>query len=175
MNDFAMLLTSAWEDEKKNFFRSILIFFLNVVVMWLMLLRFSDKNWESFLDSWLSILAYFAKHHINLSALLSLCICDLKCVHFVCWMILFLWSLCFKYSFHASNVSCIFHMICSHLDFITASKQLWFQKSLAWFNDFVKKVNFLMIFCNTLIILHTLSFIIILSSRKRFKDRCICR
>ncbi len=69
-----------------------------------MLLHFNDENWESFLDSWLSILAHFAKHHINLSASLSLCICDLKCAHFICWMILFLWLLCFKYLFHAFNV-----------------------------------------------------------------------
>ncbi len=163
MNDFAMSLTFAWEDEKKNFSRSISIFFLNVIVIWLMLLHFSDENRESFLNNWLSILAHFAKHHINLSALLNSCICNLKCVHFVCWMILFLWSLCFRYSFHAFNIFYVFHIICSHLDFITTSKQLWFQKSLAQFDNFVKRVNFLMIFCNTLIILHTLSFIIALS------------
>jgi len=104
VNDFAMLLTFAWEDERKNFSRSISIFFSNVVVIWSMSLHFSDENWESFLDSWLSILAHFAKHHINLNALLSSCICDLKCMHFICWMILFLWSLCFRYSFHAFNV-----------------------------------------------------------------------
>jgi len=153
MNDFAMSLTFAWKDEKKNFFRSISIFFLNVVVIWSKLLRFNDENWESFLNSWLSILTYFAKHHIDLNASLSSCIYDLKCVHFICWMILFLWSLCFKYLFHAFNVSCIFHMICSRLYFITTLKQLWFQKFLAQFDDFVKKVNFLMIFCSTLIIL----------------------
>ena len=129
MNDSAMSLTFAWEDEGKNFFRSISIFFSNIVVIWSMSLRFSDENWESFLDSWLLILAHFAKHHIDLSASLSSCIYVLKCVHFVCWMILFLWSLCFRYLFHASNVPCIFHMIRSHLDFITTSKQLWFQKS----------------------------------------------
>ena len=115
MNDFAMLLTFTWEDERKNFSRSISIFFLNVVIIWSMLLRFSDKNWESFLDIWLSILAHFAKRHIDLSASLSSCICDLKCACFICRMILFLWSLCFRYLFHASNVSCVFHMICSHL------------------------------------------------------------
>ena len=175
MNDSAMLLTFTWEDEEKNFFRSILIFFLNVIVIWLMSLHFSDKNWESFLDNWLSILAHFAKRHIDLSASLNSCICVLKCVHFVCWMILFLWSLCFRYSFHASNVSYVFHMICSHLDFITTSKQLWFQKSLAQFDDFVKKVNFSMIFCSTLIILHTFKFIIVLLSKECFKDRCIHR
>ncbi len=70
-----------------------------------MSLRFNDKNWESFLNNWLSILTHFAKHHINLSASLSLCICDLKCAHFVCWMILFLWLLYFRYLFHAFNVS----------------------------------------------------------------------
>ncbi len=175
MNDFAMLLTFAWEDEKKNFSRSILIFFLNVVVIWSKSLHFNDENWESFLNNWLLILAHFAKHHINLNALLSSCICNLKCAHFICWMILFLWSLCFRYSFHASNVSCIFHMIYNHFDFITTSKQFWFQKSLAWFDDFVQKVNFLMIFYNTLIILQTLSFIIVLSFNECFKDKCICR
>jgi len=175
MNDFAMSLTFAWENEKKNFSRSISIFFSNVVVIWSMSLHFSDKNWEIFLDNWLLILAHFAKHHIDLSASLSLCICDLKCVHFICQMILFLWSLCFRYLFHASNVSYVFHMICSHLDFITTLKQLWFQKSLAQFDDFVKKINFLMIFCSTLIILHTLSFIIVLLSREHFKDKCICK
>ena len=138
-----------------------------------MLLRFNDENWESFLDSWFSILVHFAKHHIDLNALLNSCICNLKCMNFIYWMILFLWSLCFRYSFHASNVSCVFHMICSHLDFITTLKQLWFQKSFIQFNDFVKRINFLMIFCSTLIILHTLSFIIVLLSRKRFKDRCM--
>ncbi len=148
---------------------------MNIIIIWSMLLHFSDENWESFLDSWLSILAHFTKHHINLNALLNSCICDLKCVHFICHMILFLWLLCFKYSFHTFNISCIFHMICNHFDFITTLKQLWFQKSLIQFNDFVKKVNFLMIFCNTLIILHTLSFIIILLSKKQFKDRCIYR
>jgi len=140
-----------------------------------MLLRFSDENWESFLDSWLSILVHFAKHHIDLNALLSSCICDLKCAHFICWMILFLWSLCFRYLFQASNVSCVFHMIYSCLYLITTLKQLWFQKSFAWFDDFVKKIDFLMIFCSTLIILHTLSFIIVLSSRECFKDKCIHR
>jgi hypothetical protein len=131
MNDSAMLLTFAWEDEKKNFSCSILIFFSNVVVIWSMSLRFNDKNWESFLNSWLSILTHFVKHHIDLSASVSSCIYDLKCVHFICWMILFLWSLCFRYSFHTFIMSYVFHMICSRLDFITTSKQLWFQKSLA--------------------------------------------
>ncbi len=175
MNDSVMLLTFAWEDEEKSFLCSISIFFSNIIIIWSMSLHFSDENWESFLDNWLSILAYFAKRHIDLNASLNSCIYDLKCAHFICQMILFLWSLCFRYSFHASNMSCVFHMICSYLDFITTSKQLWFQKSLAQFDDFVKRVNFLMIFCNTLIILHTLSFIIILSSRECFKDRCICR
>jgi len=175
MNDFVMLLTFAWEDERKNFSHSISIFFLNIIVIWLMSLHFNDENWKSFLDSWLSILAHFAKHHIDLNASLNLCIYDLKCMHFICWMILFLWLLCFRYSFYASNISCVFHMIHSHLDFITTMKQLWFQKSLTWFDDFVKKMNFLMIFCSILIILHTLSFIIVLSSKERFKDRCICK
>jgi len=124
INDFAMSLTFAWKDEKKNLSRSISIFFSNVIIIWSMSLYFSDENQESFLNNWLSILAHFAKHHINLSALLSSCICDLKCAHFICWMILFLWSLCFRYSFYAFNVSCVFYMICSHLDFITTLKQL---------------------------------------------------
>ncbi len=158
-----MSLTFTWKDERKNFSCSILVFFLNVVIIWSMLLCFNDKNWESFLNNWLSILAHFAKHHIDLSASLISCIYDLKCVHFICCMILFLWLLCFRYSFHAFNVSYVFHKIHSHLDFITTLKQLWFQKSLAQFDDFVKKVDFLMIFCSTLIILYTLSFIIVLS------------
>ena len=175
MNNFAMSLTFAWEDEKKNFFYSISIFFLNVVIIWLMLLCFSDKNQESFLDNWLLILTHFAKHHINLSALLNSYICDLKCTHFICWIILFLWSLCFKYSFHAFNVFCVFYIIYSYLDFITTLKQLWFQKSFTQFDDFVKMINLLINFCNTLIILHTLSFIIILSFKECFKDKYSCR
>ncbi len=170
-----MLLTFIWENEEKNFSCNILIFFSNVVIFWSMSLHFNDKNWESFLDSWLSILIYFAKHHIDLSALLSSCICDLKCTRFACWMILFLWLLCFRYSFHASNVLCIFHTICNHLDFITIFEQFEFQKFFAQFNDFVKKVNFLMIFCNVLITLHTLSFIIILLFKEWFNERCICK
>ena len=131
INEFAMSLMFIWENERKNFSRNISIFFLNVVIIWSMSLHFNDENWESFLDSWLSILTHFAKHHIDLSASLSLCICDLKCAHFTCWMILFLWLLCFKYSFHASSVSYVFHMICSHLDFITISEQFKFQKFFA--------------------------------------------
>ncbi len=138
-------------------------------------LRFNDENWKSFLNSWLSILTHFAKHHIDLSASLSLCIYDSKCAHFACWMILFLWSLCFKYSFHASSVLCIFHTICSRLDFITIFEQFEFQKFFAQFDDFVKRINFLMIFCNILITLHILSFIIILLFKERFDERCICK
>jgi len=33
MNDFVILLTFAWKDERKNFSRSILIFFLNVIII----------------------------------------------------------------------------------------------------------------------------------------------
>ncbi len=113
MNDSAMSLTFAWEDERKNFSCSILIFFLNVVIIWLKSLHFNDKNWESFLDNWLSILTHFAKHHINLNASLSSCICDLKCAHFVCWMILFLWSLCFRYSFHALYWKYVVYVACN--------------------------------------------------------------
>ncbi len=90
MNESEMLLTSACESEEKNFSRSISIFSSNIVIMWSVSSYFSDENWESFLDSWLSILAHFAKHHINFNALLNSCICDLKCAHFVCLMILFL-------------------------------------------------------------------------------------
>jgi len=131
INEFAMLLMFIWKNERKNFSHNILIFFLNVVVIWSVSLHFNDKNWESFLNNWLSILIYFAKHHIDLNALLSLCICDLKCTRFACWMILFLWSLCFRYSFHASSVLCIFHTICNHLDFITIFEQFEFQKFFA--------------------------------------------
>ncbi len=131
INESAMLLTFVWENEKKNFSRNISIFSSNVVVICLLSLRFNDENWESFLNSWLSILTHFAKHHIDLNMSLSSCICDLKCAHFACWMILFLWSLCFRYSFHAFSVLCIFHIIRSRLDFITISEQFEFQKSLA--------------------------------------------
>ncbi len=131
MNDFEMLLMSACKNEEKNFYCNISIFSLNIVIMWSVSSCFSNENWESFLNNWLSILAYFAKHHIDFNVLLNSCIYDLKCAHFICLMILFLWSLCFKYSFHVFNVSCIFHTICSHLDFITTLKQFWFQKFLA--------------------------------------------
>ncbi len=126
MNDFAMSLIFAWKDKRKNFSCSISIFFLNIIIIWLMSLHFNDKSWESFLNNWLLILAHFAKHHIDLNASLSSCIYNLKCAHFVCWMILFLWSLCFKYLFHASNMSYVFYIILNHLDFITTLKQLWF-------------------------------------------------
>ncbi len=175
MNEFKMSLTSACESEEKNFSCSISIFSSNVVVMWSVSSRFSDENWESFLDSWLSILAHFAKRHIDFNASLSSCICDLKCVHFVCLMILFLWLLCFRYLFHASNVPCVFHMIRSHLDFVTTSKQLWFQKFLAWFDDFAQRVDFSMISCSTLMIFVVLSFISALLFREQSDKRCICR
>ena len=175
INESAMLLMFIWEDERKNFSCNISIFFLNVVVIWSVSLCFNDENWESFLDSWLSILTHFAKHHIDLSASLSSCICDLKCARFACQMILFLWSLCFRYSFHASNVLCIFHMICSHIDFITIFKQFEFQMFFAQLNDFVMKINFSMIFCSILITLHILSFIIILLFKEWFNERCICK
>ncbi len=90
MNESEMSLTSACESEEKNFSRSISIFSSNVVIMWSVSSHFSDENWESFLDRWLSILAYFAQHHIDFNASLNSCICDLKCAHFVCLMILFL-------------------------------------------------------------------------------------
>ncbi len=170
-----MLLISVWESEEKNFSCNISIFFSNVIVIWSVLLRFNDENWESFLNSWLSILTHFAKHNIDLSASLNLCICDLRCAHFACWMILFLWSLCFRYSFYASSVLCIFHIICNHLDFITIFEQFEFQKFFAQLDNFVKKINFSMIFCNILITLHTLSFIIILLFKERFDERCICK
>ncbi len=170
-----MLLIFIWKNKKKNFSCNILIFFSNIIVIWLVLLYFSDENWESFLNSWLSILTHFAKHHINLSASLSSCIYDLKCARFACQMILFLWSLCFRYSFHTFNVLCVFHIICSYLDFITVFEQFEFQKFFAQFDDFVKKINFLMIFYNILITSHTLSFIIILLFKEWFNERCICR
>jgi len=66
-------------------------------------------------------------------------------------------------------------MICSHLDFITIFKQFEFQKFFAQFNDFVKKINFSMIFCSILITLHILSFIIILLFKEQFDERCICK
>jgi len=84
INEFAMLLMFVWKSERKNFSCNILIFFLNVIVIWSVLLHFNDKNWESFLNNWLSILIHFAKHHIDLSASLNLCICDLKCTCFAC-------------------------------------------------------------------------------------------
>ncbi len=133
------------------------------------------KTEKVFLNSWLSILTHFAKRYIDLNASLSSCICDLKCTRFACWMILFLWLLCFKYSFHASNVLCVFHIIHSHLDFITIFEQFEFQKFLAQLNDFVKKVNFSMISCNILITLHILLFIIVLLFKERFNERCICK
>ncbi len=131
MNKSKMLLTSAYENEEKKISCSISVFSSNIVIMWSVLLCFNDENWESFSNNWLSILVYFAKHHIDFNASLNLCICDLKCMHFVCLMILFLWSLYFRYLFHAFNMFCAFHMICNHLNFITTSKQLWFQKFLA--------------------------------------------
>ena len=174
-NEFAMSLMFIWKNERKNFSCNILIFFSNIIVIWSMLFCFNDKNWESFLNSLLSILTHFAKHHIDLSALLSSCICDLKCACFTCWIILFLWSLCFRYSFHASSVLCIFHTIRSHLDFITIFEQFEFQKFFAQLDDFVKRINFSMIFCNILITLHILSFIIVLLFKERFNERCIRR
>ncbi len=84
INKFAMLLMFVWKSERKNFSCNILIFFSNVIVIWSVLLHFNDKNWESFLNNWLSILIHFAKHHIDLSASLNLCICDLKCTCFAC-------------------------------------------------------------------------------------------
>ena len=162
INKFAMLLTFVWKNERKNFSCNISIFFLNIIIICSVSLHFSDKNWESFLNSWLSILTHFAKHHIDSSASLSSCIYNLKCARFACWMILFLWSLCFRYSFHASSILCVFHTIYSHLDFITISEQFKFQKFFAQLDDFVKKINFSIISCNILITLHTLSFIIIL-------------
>jgi len=83
--------------------------------------------------------------------------------------------LCFRYSFHASNVFCIFHMIHSHFDFITIFEQFEFQKFFAQFDDFVKRVNFSMIFYNILITLHILSFIIVLLFKEQFNKRCICK
>ncbi len=44
INEFAMLLMFIWEDEKKNFSCNILIFFLNIIVIWSMSLHFNDEN-----------------------------------------------------------------------------------------------------------------------------------
>jgi len=175
INELAMSLTFVWEDERKNFSCNISIFLSNIIIICSMSLHFNDENWESFLNSWLLILTHFVKRYINSSALLSSCICDLKCARFACWMILFLWSLCFRYLFHASNMFYVFHTICSRLDFITISKQFKFQKFFAWLDDFVKKIDFSMIFCNILITLHILSFIIILLFKEWFDERCICK
>ncbi len=131
INELAMSLMFIWESEEKNFSCNISIFFSNIIVICSVSLYFNDENWESFLDSWLSILTHFAKHHIDLSASLSSCICDLKCARFTCWMILFLWSLCFRYLFHAFSMLCIFHTICSYLDFVTIFEQFEFQKFFA--------------------------------------------
>jgi len=117
---------------------------LNIIVIWSVSLYFNDENWKSFLNSWLLILIHFAKHHIDLSTSLSSCIYDLKCARFACWMILFLWSLRFRYSFHAFHafsVLCIFHTIHNHLDFITIFEQFKFQKFFAQLDDFVKKMH----------------------------------
>ncbi len=90
INEFEMSLTSAYEDEEKNFSCSISIFSSNIVIMWSVSSHFNDENWESFLDSWLLILVHFAKHHIDFDASLNSCICNLKYMHFVYLMILFL-------------------------------------------------------------------------------------
>ena len=74
INDFKMLLMSVWEDDEKNFFRSIFIFSSNDSVMWLKSMLFNEKNCESFLSSWLSILIYFAKRQIDFDSLLNSCI-----------------------------------------------------------------------------------------------------
>ncbi len=44
INEFAMLLTSVWKDERKNFSRNISIFSSNVVVICSLSLHFNDKN-----------------------------------------------------------------------------------------------------------------------------------
>jgi len=72
-------------------------------------------------------------------------------------------------------VFCVFHTICSHLDFITIFEQFKFQKFFAQLDDFVKKIDFSMIFCSILITLHILSFIIVLLFKERFDEKCICR
>ncbi len=53
---------------------------------------------------------------------------------------------------------CIFHMICSCLNFVTIFKQFEFQKFFAQLDDFVIRINFSMIFCSILITSYTLSF-----------------
>ncbi len=44
MNESKMSLTSAYENEEKNFSCSILIFSLNVVIMWSVSFYFNDEN-----------------------------------------------------------------------------------------------------------------------------------
>ena len=44
INESAMLLMFIWESERKIFSCNILIFFLNVIVIWSMSLYFSDEN-----------------------------------------------------------------------------------------------------------------------------------
>ncbi len=44
INESAMLLMFIWESERKIFSCNILIFFLNVIVIWSMSLHFSDEN-----------------------------------------------------------------------------------------------------------------------------------
>jgi len=97
--------------REKYFSCNILILSLNNVVIWLILFCFNDKNWVSIVNNWLSNLVHFANHHIDLNASLNLCIYNLKYACFACWMILFLWLLCLRYSCHALNVLCDFHMI----------------------------------------------------------------
>ncbi len=48
INESVMLLMFVWESERKNFSCNILIFFLNIIIIWSVLLYFNDKNWESF-------------------------------------------------------------------------------------------------------------------------------
>jgi len=93
INDLEMSLMSAWDYDGKNFFCSIFVFSSNESAMWSKSLLFNDENCESFLSNWLSILTHFVKHQIDFNSLLSSCICDLKCEHFVSLMTLFLWSL----------------------------------------------------------------------------------
>ncbi len=77
-----------FKKVKKKTFLAIFRFFLQTLLscnryhFTLMM-----KIEQVFLNNWLSILTRFAKHHIDWNTSLNLCICNLKCVHFICWMI----------------------------------------------------------------------------------------
>ncbi len=51
MNESEMSVMSVCKNEEKNFSCSISIFSSNVVIIWSVSFRFSDENWESFLNN----------------------------------------------------------------------------------------------------------------------------